>query len=99
VATETVPLGAGASTITQSYDVAARRSQMQVSGQPAVPYGQGDANRLALIIRHVRAAHIDFGWANGENGRSHFSSLRGHAESGIQSGIQIGTSDRERSEP
>mgnify|MGYP002783605940 CR=1 FL=1 len=60
VATETVPLGAGTSTITYSYDAAARRTQMQVTGQTAVTYGHDDANRLTSVTQGANAVSFTY---------------------------------------
>ena len=45
------PLGAGTSTLTYTYDVAGRRTQMQVTGQTAVTYGYDDAHRITGITQ------------------------------------------------
>ena len=60
MATETVPLGAGTSTITYSYDAAARRTQMQVTGQTAVTYGYDDANRLTSVTQGANAVSFTY---------------------------------------
>ena len=48
------PLGAGTSTLTYTYDAAGRRTQMQVTGQTAVTYGDDDAHRITGITQGTK---------------------------------------------
>ena len=64
LATETVPLGAGTSTTTSTYDTAGRRTQVQVTGQTAVIYGFDDANRITSITQDANAVGFTYDGAS-----------------------------------